>query len=149
MTTTIPSRLAKRPTFKGLVVPYMVDAKKRPIDFKAVDKAHVDRCAQERACGVCGERVRPGKDRYVFLGPLRDLQCFGDPWMHEDCGEYTALACPFVSGKHRRWHAGPEPILQPFLDAWMMVVSRQGRVQWHMKSWHFQPVDIKTQATFE
>lgn len=127
----------------------MVDATRSPIDFKALDERHVDQCAQQRRCGVCGERIRPGKDRYAFLGPLRELQCFGDPWMHVECADYTAGACPFVSGKRRVWREGSQPILEPFSGAWMLLIARSGKVHRDAGAWHFQPVDLKRWAVLE
>ena len=128
----------------------MVDEKRTPIDFKALDQEHVNQCARERLCGVCGKAIRKGKDRYAFLGPLRDLQCFGDPWMHEECAEYTATACPFVSGKRRVWREGDQPLTDVFKGAWMLLVARSGKT--HMDDlahWHFEPVGVKRSATFE
>lgn len=132
-----------------LIIPFMVDESIQPIDFKAVDRSHVDACAQQKLCGVCGQRIRPGKDRFCFLGPARELECFGDPWMHEDCAEYTAGHCPFVSGKRRIWRNGDQPLTDAFKGSWMLLTSRGGKTHLELRHWHFQPVDVIRREIFE
>ena len=56
-----------RPVAGNLIVPYMVDASRTPIDFKAVDPDHVKRCATARRCGICGRKIRSGP--LAFIGP--------------------------------------------------------------------------------
>lgn len=140
-------RVAKRPRLGKLIVPYMVVDDLTHIDFKLLDKKHLDRCAQEKLCGVCGYPIRPGKDRFVFLGPARPhLLCFSDPWMHTDCAEYTTENCPFVSGKRRVHREGSVPSIE---GEWWMIISRSGKTHVDFGTWHFQPDDIKERIFFD
>ncbi len=50
----------QRPTVGGLTVPFMVDERRSPIDFKQVDAAHVEDCAREW--------------HFVAVGPLTRLE---------------------------------------------------------------------------
>lgn len=94
--------IAARPTVGKLVVPYMVDATRSPIDFKQLDKAHVDECATRGRCGICGSRIRSGPIAFIGPGDLVDRQCWADPWMHPACAELALDQCPFLAGR-RDW----------------------------------------------
>jgi hypothetical protein len=78
----------------------MVDATRSPIDFKALDRAHVDACATRGRCGICGARIRRGP--IAFIGPDDGRTCFADPWMHPDCADLALEQCPFLAGR-RDW----------------------------------------------
>lgn len=146
-TATIPDKLRGRPIVGSLVVPYMVKVN-RHVDFRVLDQQHVDACASKSLCGVCGLRLRPGKDRAVFLGPLRDLECFDVPWMHEECSEYVIAECPFVSGRRRHYREESADPVERALTAvyhgdWMRIVARKWRAHRDSgKAWHFQPRDV-------
>jgi hypothetical protein len=90
-------RLDERPVKGRLTVPYMVDERRDPIDFKAVDAEHVDRCAKHRRCGVCGGKIRGGP--VAFIGPDDGRRCFADPWMHSDCAQRAMQQCPFLAAR--------------------------------------------------
>jgi hypothetical protein len=47
-----PVTVLERPKVGRLVVPYMVDERRSPIDFKAVDADRIERCAAQGRCGV-------------------------------------------------------------------------------------------------
>lgn len=85
-------RLARQPSVGRLTVPYMVDATRNPIDFKALDKEHIERCMKHRRCGICGGKIR---GPVAFVGPDDARDCFGDPWMHENCARSAMEQCPF------------------------------------------------------
>lgn len=134
--------LRKRPTVGGIVVPYMVDETRSPIDFKAVNGEHVRLCAEMRRCGICGAAMKGS--RFAFLGPADGRVCFGDPWMHEACARYTMAACPFASGKKREYRdpnedEGESLLLSRTVGAWALHIAEGGhgwRDQW--KRWHFE-----------
>ncbi|MGH3263144.1 MAG: hypothetical protein ACRDNS_14235, partial [Trebonia sp.] len=75
--------LARRPKAGALVIPYVVDASRTPIDFKALDAGHVDLCGEQDRCGICGGRLRHAP--VVFVGPDDGRTCFADPPMHAAC----------------------------------------------------------------
>ncbi len=119
-------RLARQPTVGKLTVPYMVDATRRPIDFKAVDGAHIDRCMKHRRCGICGGRIR---GPLAFVGPDDARDCFADPWMHESCARAALQQCPFLAGR-RDWRdedARDDPALTRYSEGMVLYVAADGR----------------------
>lgn len=98
----------------------MVDASRSPIDFKALDRAHVDACATRGRCGICGARIRRGP--IAFIGPDDGRTCFADPWMHPDCADLALEQCPFLAGR-RDWRQGAEePLLSGYRPGAMVRV---------------------------
>ena len=130
--------LSERPKVGKLVVPYMVDATRSPIDFKAVDPAHVDECATRNRCGICGGRIRHGP--VAFIGPGDGRTCFADPWMHPECAEVAAKQCPFIAGR-RDWRAGADALTQPYSDGMVTVLAWNWRAHRDpLGAWHFEAV---------
>jgi hypothetical protein len=77
----------------------MVDERVQPIDFKLVHPGHVTKCAMQRRCGICGKPIR---GYLAFCGPDDGRSCFGDPWMHPECGKLAMQQCPFLADR-RGW----------------------------------------------
>lgn len=88
-----------RPTVGKLTVPYMVDERVQPIDFKIVHTGHVRRCAEQSLCGICGKLIR---QYFAFVGPNDGRRCFADPWMHPECARLAMQQCPFLADR-RGW----------------------------------------------
>jgi len=108
-----------RPTVGKLVVPYMVDATRSPIDFKALDQAHVAQCAARSRCGICGSRIRSGP--IAFIGPDDGRTCFADPWMHPACAKLALEPCPFLGGG-RDWRRGAgHPMLRSYRPGSLVI----------------------------
>jgi hypothetical protein len=119
-----------------LVVPYMVDATRSPIDFKALDASHVDACATRGRCGICGSRIRRGP--IAFIGPDDGRTCFADPWMHPACADVAAEQCPFVTGR-RDWREGADALTQPYSDGMVRVLAWSWRSHRDaLGAWHFE-----------
>ena len=136
-------RLLDRPTVGSLTVPFMVDAARRPIDFKQLDAAHVERCAKHHRCGVCGRRIAYGKP-IAFIGPADGRTCFADPWMHPECAAMAVAQCPFLRGT-RDWRdatAVDDPLLAGYrpgaLVTYLAADSRAHRDR--SGAWHFERV---------
>lgn len=130
--------LADRPKVGRLTVPYMVDATRDPIDFKALDAEHVDRCAIDGRCGICGHKIRRGP--IAFIGPEDGRACFGDPWMHRECAVLAMAQCPFLTGK-RDWREPAGPLLQPYSDGMGITLAYNWRAHRDPTGvWHFQAV---------
>jgi len=133
--------LDTRPTAGGLTVPYMVDERVRPIDFKIVDQARVEACARQGRCGVCGGKIRRGP--VAFIGPDDGRSCFADPWMHPSCAAVAALQCPFLGGR-RDWRddaARTEPLLAPYSQRMVTVLATNWRAHRDPGgAWHFEAV---------
>lgn len=136
--------LAGRPTVGRLTVPYMVDANRSPIDFKAVDAAHVEECATRSRCGICGSRIKRGP--IAFIGPRDDRTCFADPWMHPACAEVALAQCPFLAGR-RDWREGGDPLLDPYSAGMAIFLAHNWRSHRDTTgAWHFEAVGPLTEA---
>lgn len=127
----------ERPTVGRLVVPYMVDATRSPIDFRGLDPAHVDECARRTRCGVCGGRIR--RAPIAFIGPDDGRTCFADPWMHPECAELALAQCPFLAGR-RDWRLPAVPLLlEPYSAGMVRVLAdRWGSHRDAFGVWHFE-----------
>lgn len=115
------------PTVGKLVVPFMVDATRDPIDFKVVDPSHVELCATQGRCGICGRRIRRGP--IAFVGPDDGRTHFADPWMHPACADLSMGQCPFLGGR-RDWREAEgrnNPLLATYSAGMVMVLARNWR----------------------
>lgn len=129
--------MTPRPMVGKLVVPFMVDATRVPIDFKSLDATHVELCATDGRCGICGRKIRRGP--IAFIGPGDGRTCFADPWMHPACADLALAQCPFLAGR-RDWREGGGGVLQPYSDG--MTVTLAGNWRAHRDDvrggWHFR-----------
>lgn len=150
MSVVVPPRLKHRPVVGGLVVPFMVDIERKPFSFAHLDGGAVKVCATQRVCGVCGDVIARA-DRMAFLGATTNTydpgerDCFGDPWMHEECARYSLATCPFISRRLRFRNADdvlPE-IAQNHAEGWSLVVARNGRAFFDGRIWHFHPNGVR------
>lgn len=129
-----------RPTVGKLTVPFVVDATRTPIDFRALDTEHVKRCAKHRRCGICGGRIDHGKP-VAFIGPDDGRSCYADPWMHPACADLAAEQCPFIRG--RDWRERPVGHAKALLAGYETMVIRvadEARSHLHDGVWHFEVV---------
>jgi len=138
--TLIPRNASRRPRVGDLVVPFMVDDRIQPIDFRIVHAGHVLKCARERKCGICG---RPISGYLAFCGPDDDRNCFADPWMHIDCGILAMRQCPFLADR-KGWRGEVPPGLRgEFMDRYThnmaLVQAPDGRAfRDSFGHWHFE-----------
>ena len=138
---SLPNKLSDRPLRGRIVVPFMVDESRDPIDFKALDEERLKQCAGQRRCGICGRKLKRG-DTYAFIGPVRDLLCFDNPWMHEVCARYSARHCSFLGDGQRRYRDpadADDELLAPWLGELAIYLAPTGSVHRDALSWHFQP----------
>jgi hypothetical protein len=119
----------------------MVDETLDPIDFKIVDAGHVELCARQTRCGVCGQKIKRGP--IAFIGPDDGRTCFADPWMHERCAELAMRQCPFLTGR-RDWkgaEARNEPLLATYSEGMVPMLARNWRAHQDAGgAWHFEAV---------
>ena len=128
-----------RPVVGGLVVPYMVDATRNPVDFKIVDAEHVKRCATARRCGICGRKIRNGL--IAFIGPNDGRSCFADPWMHEDCARLAMSQCPFLTSRTSWREDGDNPLLRTYARNMKVFVAEEGQAHRDAHgAWHFKAI---------
>lgn len=134
-------------TVGRLLVPFMVDASRKPIDFKALDAEHVDECATRTRCGICGRRIRTGP--IAFIGPDDDRTCFADPWMHPACAELAMAQCPFLAGR-RDWRdpaSRTDPLTRRYSDGMRVVLAHNWRSHRDaLGGWHFEAIGPVTRA---
>lgn len=126
-----------RPMVGSLTVPYMVDDRRSPIDFKILHPYRVERCATQQRCGICGLRIR---GMLAFLGDART--CFADPWMHVECAELARVQCPFVAGR-REWReegARSDELLAPYARMVLVVAGAARSHRDALGGWHFETV---------
>lgn len=131
----------QRPTVGRLTVPFMVDEKRSPIDFKVVDAAHVEDCARSGKCGICGGKIRRGP--IAFIGPDDGRTCFADPWMHPACADLAMAQCPFLTGRRdwREVEAQNEPLLATYSQGMVPMLAQNWRAHRDASGeWHFEAV---------
>jgi hypothetical protein len=92
------SKPINRPTSGKLLVPYMVDERINPIDFKITHHGHINKCSRDRLCGICGKRIA-NNTPIAFIGPDDGRRCFADPWMHPACARIAMEQCPFLADR--------------------------------------------------
>jgi hypothetical protein len=132
-------RRNERPTVGRLTVPFMVDATRQPIDFKALDAEHVERCAKHSRCGVCGRRIHHGRP-VALIGPADGRSCYADPWMHPECADLAMAQCPFLRGT-RDWRQPGGSLLQPYSDGMVVRVVAEARSHRDaLGAWHFEVI---------
>lgn len=100
---------------RGYPIPFIVmrDKNGKP-HFTINDTSKVDRCLAKKLCAICGktfERTRRFLPEgwgywpeYWFVGGsrcfLHDFGAFIDPPVHQECGQYALIVCPFLAGTH-------------------------------------------------
>jgi len=130
-----------RPTVGKLTVPYVVDDRLDPIDFKIMHMGHVRKCAEDSLCGICGKRM---SGYFAFIGPNDGRRCFADPWMHPECAQLAMVQCPFLSDRHGwREHDTTNPVVAEFdaryehnMALFLAPSGRSHRDQFN--HWHFE-----------
>jgi hypothetical protein len=129
---------SNRPNVGGLTVPYVVDDRRQPIDFRAHD-GHVNKCGYNRRCGICGKPLPNGR-AIAFIGPDDGRRCFADPWMHPDCARLAMQQCPFLKG--RDWREQDDrgrDLLKTYHANMVLFTAPEGRAHRdHFGAWHFE-----------
>lgn len=68
-------------------------------------------------CWICGRRIHglPGSTRYTFLvGPMCIVnRTSAEPPMHDECADWSARACPFLTRPHARRRTDDDPDTAP------------------------------------
>lgn len=130
-----------RPRVGQLIVPYMVQERRDPVDFKELDRERVEDCARNGKCGVCGKKIR--RSPIAFIGPNDGRTCFADPWMHPACAEVSMQQCPFLSGRHD-WKdeaSREEALLAPYSSGMGIALATNWRAHQDARgAWHFEAV---------
>lgn len=108
---------------------------------KALDSEHVDRCANEGRCGICGGKIKRGP--IAFIGPDDGRACFADPWMHPACADLAMRQCPFLTGR-RDWREAEgrnDPLLATYSEGMVPILAHNWRAHRDpLGAWHFEAV---------
>lgn len=125
MTTTTPAA-PKLPPLPSFMKRLPRDSANRPIpffaaevdgkhDFRVMDAHKLVQAISEELCFVCGNRLRRarsgGPTGTFVAGPMCLVnRTSAEPPNHEECAEWSAMACPFLTtpGKERREAHMPE-----------------------------------------
>ena len=106
----LPRRIARLPLDKrGYPIPWFVARFNGEPDFRVADAAKLVKATKERRCWVCGETL--GAFNYFVISPLCAVnRTATEPPAHEDCAEFSAKACPFLTrpAMHRHTAGLPE-----------------------------------------
>jgi len=137
--------LDQRPRVGKMIVPFMVDERRVPIDFATTDARRVTACAERGLCGVCGGKIRRGP--IAFLGPDDGRTCFADPWMHEECAEVAVAQCPFVSGRRDWRKPSTDPVEAEATAIYsrnmVLVLADNWRSHREGGVWHFEALRVR------
>lgn len=102
----IPPRLARRPLWRGLPIPYIatIGADGEP-DFRLTDHDRRTHVIRHRWCQLCGQ----GLGNFVFFtgGPAAaQALAYFEPACHLDCLIYAMQVCPFIAGQMKHADIG-------------------------------------------
>lgn len=96
-TVPMPTRIAALPTDKiGRPVPWFVAWIDGEPDFRVIGRSKIVDAVRFQLCWVCGQHL----GRYVTftVGPMCVVnRTSPEPPAHQECAEYSARACPFLS----------------------------------------------------
>lgn len=104
----IPDRMKKLAVWHGFPIPYVNVVNDGVPDFRCTDQLKMQRCMNNRRCGICGQEI-PRTEWCYFISGEEALEdrLFMDPAMHRECAYYAAKVCPFLAGTKRQ-HAEAE-----------------------------------------
>lgn len=98
--TPLPKRLARRSTYKGMPVPFLVMVIDGVPDFRVTDPEKWALATTRGLCAICGDKL--GVNIFFIGGPKSvETRYFTDPGMHKDCAEYSIKVCPYLA--RRDW----------------------------------------------
>lgn len=108
----MPARIAARPQYQGLPVPFTVPVVEGVPLFSQDNSDVVERCFVERLCGICGQSFA-GDSFCAFISDFlpsipETKRVFTQAPMHVDCARFAAKACPFLQQPHYDTTAMPE-----------------------------------------
>jgi hypothetical protein len=97
-----PRRIARLPLDKrGYPTPWFAARINGEPDFRIYDQAKFSRALKERRCWVCGDKL--GAFNYFVLSPYCTVtRTSTEPPCHEECAEFSARACPFLTRPEMR-----------------------------------------------
>jgi hypothetical protein len=133
--------MARLPVDKrGYPVPWFTAYFDGEPDFRVLDPVKLTKAVQERRCWVCGEKM--GAFNYFVISPLCAVdRTSTEPPSHEECAEFAARACPFLTrpAMRRRTASLPE---ESFEAAGVVIDHSPGVVLvWATLSYNVRRID--------
>ena len=113
MTTppAVPLHLHDRPLAGGLVVPWATPVTGAGVAlFGTIAEANQHRCLHEQRCQICGRTLPQSAVLFARQSDLR-LRCTSEPATCPPCADYSAQACPMLSGARGTYRTGTHPVL--------------------------------------
>lgn len=93
----VPGRMLKLPLdHRGYLIPWFVATQDDGTrDFRFADERKRVKCAKERLCWLCGEKM--GRYMCFVVGPMCVVnRNTSEPGCHKDCAVFAVTACPFL-----------------------------------------------------
>jgi hypothetical protein len=116
----MPANIAKLPAHRGFPVPWFVpfiDGKPEP---RMAEGKKIAQAVREKRCWVCGQRL--GRFFAFVIGPMCTInRVSAEPPCHVECGEFSAIACPFLNGKEMERRENDMP---PAMDCVGVMIRR-------------------------
>lgn len=111
----LPEKVARLPVAdNGYPVPWFVSWIRGKPEFRAASARKQERALKEKRCWVCGGGYG---HRFAFvLGPMCVVNRINaEPPSHEECADFSAKACPFLSkpAMRRRENDLPPEVVEP------------------------------------
>lgn len=109
----IPGPMAALPRHRGYPVPYFVTwlSEDRSValprgqgepDFRVITPEVVEECWSLSRCWLCGRTLNSRYNSFV-IGPMCAInRTSAEPPSHNDCADWSARACPFLSRPHAK-----------------------------------------------
>jgi len=98
----LPDTLRDRPVSRqGYPVPYFAGMVDGEWDFRVVPSERYRDCIKSKVCWICGKSL--GSKLVFVVGPMCVVtRTSSEPPSHYSCGQYAALACPFLAQPRMR-----------------------------------------------
>lgn len=94
----IPYRIKLLPVDRGYPVPWFVPWIDGKPEFRMADSGKLGQAIRLNLCWVCGQPL--GRWLAFVVGPMCTInRVSAEPPMHQECAEFSALACPFLTQK--------------------------------------------------
>jgi hypothetical protein len=98
----MPKRIARLPvSSRGFPVPWFVAHVNGDWDFRVIAPGKTVQAIRQKRCWICGDVL--GSYLCFVVGPMCTVsRTSAEPPSHAECGQYAAIACPFLTNPRMR-----------------------------------------------
>ena len=108
----IPECMKSLPVERGYPVPWFAPFVDGHWEFRMGDAPKLTEAIKNKRCWICGQRL--GKFFAFTIGPMCSInRISAEPPEHLECAEFSAIACPFLTGKEMERREGGLPKAEP------------------------------------